>query len=135
MLVTNEETFGPVAPVFRFKTEDEASAMANDTSSAWPPISTPAISAAIFRVAEALEYGMVGINSADLGTEVAPFGGVKEAASAARARITASRTISTTILTSSSSAAAPAASGWPASPRATVPAWAWPRSASGAAPA
>jgi succinate-semialdehyde dehydrogenase/glutarate-semialdehyde dehydrogenase len=77
--VAREETFGPLAPLFRFQTEDEAiEAWPTTPSSAWPPISTPATSAAVFRVGEALEYGMVGVNTGLISTELAPFGGVKE---------------------------------------------------------
>jgi succinate-semialdehyde dehydrogenase/glutarate-semialdehyde dehydrogenase len=78
MLVTNEETFGPIAPVYRFSTEDEAVAMANDTPFGLASYFYTKDLGRAFRVAEELEYGMVGINSPILGTEVAPFGGVKE---------------------------------------------------------
>ncbi len=78
MLVTNEETFGPVAPVYRFSTEDEVVAMANDTPFGLAAYFYTKDLGRAFRVAEELEYGMVGINAAMLGTEVAPFGGVKE---------------------------------------------------------
>ena len=78
MLVTREETFGPVAPVYRFKDEDEVVAMANDTPFGLAAYFYTRDLGRAFRVAEELEYGMVGVNSAILGTEVAPFGGVKE---------------------------------------------------------
>ncbi len=78
MLVTTEETFGPIAPVYRFKSEDEVVAMANDTPFGLAAYFYTRDLGRAFRVAEELEYGMVGINSAILGTEVAPFGGVKE---------------------------------------------------------
>jgi succinate-semialdehyde dehydrogenase / glutarate-semialdehyde dehydrogenase len=90
MVITKEETFGPVAPLYRFKTEADAVKMANDT-----PTLTLRRSRAregrglasyfysrdigrIWRVAEALEYGIVGINEGIISTEIAPFGGMKE---------------------------------------------------------
>ena len=79
MRVAREETFGPVAPLFRFKTEEEADrAWPTTRRSASPPTSTPATSAACWRVAEALEYGIVGVNEGIISTEIAPFGGMKE---------------------------------------------------------
>ena len=78
MLVAREETFGPLAPLFSFSTEEEAIQMANDTDSAWPPISIARDIGRVWRVAEALEYGMVGVNTGLISTEVAPFGGMKE---------------------------------------------------------
>lgn len=78
MLVTNEETFGPVAPIYTFETEDEVVALANDTPFGLAAYFYTRDLGRAFRVAEELEYGMVGINSALLSTEVAPFGGVKE---------------------------------------------------------
>ncbi len=78
MLVTREETFGPIAPVYRFTSEDEVVAMANDTPFGLAAYFYTKDLGRAFRVAEELEYGMVGINAAILGTEVAPFGGVKE---------------------------------------------------------
>jgi succinate-semialdehyde dehydrogenase / glutarate-semialdehyde dehydrogenase len=78
MLVTREETFGPVASVYAFKDEDEVVALANATQYGLASYFYTKDLGRAFRVAEALEYGMVGINSAILGTEVAPFGGVKE---------------------------------------------------------
>src|SRR4030095_13411559 len=78
MMVAREETFGPVAPLFRFKTEDEALAMANDTEFGLAAYFYGRDIARVWRVAEALESGMVGINTGLISTEVAPFGGVKE---------------------------------------------------------
>jgi succinate-semialdehyde dehydrogenase / glutarate-semialdehyde dehydrogenase len=78
MLVAKEETFGPVAPLFRFTTEDEAIAQANDTEFGLAAYFYGRDVARVFRVAEALESGMVGINTGLISTEVAPFGGVKE---------------------------------------------------------
>jgi len=78
MLVAREETFGPVAPLFRFKTEEEAVRMANDTEFGLAAYFYGRDIARVWRVAEALESGMVGINTGLISTEVAPFGGVKE---------------------------------------------------------
>src|SRR5215510_8086971 len=78
MMVAREETFGPVAPLFKFKTEDEAVAMANDTEFGLAAYFYGSDIARVWRVAEALESGMVGINTGLISTEVAPFGGVKE---------------------------------------------------------
>jgi succinate-semialdehyde dehydrogenase/glutarate-semialdehyde dehydrogenase len=78
MLITKEETFGPVAPVYRFKDEDDAIAQANATSYGLAAYFYARDLGRVFRVAEALEYGMVGVNSGIISTEVAPFGGVKE---------------------------------------------------------
>ncbi len=78
MAVTREETFGPVAPLFRFKDEDEVIRMANDTEFGLASYFYSRDIGRIWRVAEALEYGMVGINEGIISTEVAPFGGVKE---------------------------------------------------------
>jgi len=78
MLVAREETFGPMAPVFRFKTEAEAIAMANDTEFGLASYFYARDIGRVWRVAEGLEYGMVGINTGLISTEVAPFGGVKE---------------------------------------------------------
>ena len=77
-LIFKEETFGPVAPLFRFKTEEEAIRLANDTPFGLASYFYARDVGRIFRVAEALEYGMVGINEGIISTEVAPFGGVKE---------------------------------------------------------
>ncbi len=76
-LIFSEETFGPVAPLFRFSTEAEAIAMANDTEFGLASYFYARDVGRIFRVAEALEYGIVGINEGLISTEVAPFGGVK----------------------------------------------------------
>ncbi len=78
MKCAREETFGPVAPVFRFKTEDEAIRMANDTEFGLACYFYARDIGRVWRVAEALEYGMVGINEGIISTELAPFGGVKE---------------------------------------------------------
>jgi len=78
MAVAREETFGPVAPLFRFKTEAEAVALANDTEFGLASYFYGRDIARVWRVAEALEYGIVGINTGLISTEVAPFGGVKE---------------------------------------------------------
>jgi len=78
MAVTREETFGPVGPLFKFKTEDEAVAMANDTEFGLACYFYSRDIGRIWRVGEALEYGIVGINEGIISTEVAPFGGVKE---------------------------------------------------------
>lgn len=78
MLVAKDETFGPLAPVFKFSTEAQAIQMANDTEFGLASyIYTESLSRA-WRVGEALEYGMVGINEGLISTEVAPFGGIKE---------------------------------------------------------
>jgi len=81
MLVAREETFGPVAPVFRFKTEQEAIRMANDTEFGLASYFYTRDLARSWRVSEALEYGIVGINTGLISTEVAPFGGMKESGS------------------------------------------------------
>ncbi len=78
MLVAREETFGPVAPIFRFKTEEEAIAMANDTEFGLACYFYTRDIGRVWRVGEALEYGMVGINEGIISTAEAPFGGVKE---------------------------------------------------------
>ncbi|MBW7849058.1 MAG: NADP-dependent succinate-semialdehyde dehydrogenase [Rhodospirillales bacterium] len=78
MMVAREETFGPVAPLFRFRTEDEAVRMANDTEFGLAAYFYSRDIGRVWRVAEALEYGIVGINEGIISTEVAPFGGVKE---------------------------------------------------------
>jgi succinate-semialdehyde dehydrogenase/glutarate-semialdehyde dehydrogenase len=78
MLVAREETFGPVAPLFRFKTDAEAIALANDTEFGLAAYFYGRDVGRIWRVAEALEYGIVGVNTGLISTEVAPFGGVKE---------------------------------------------------------
>ncbi|MGH8736271.1 MAG: NADP-dependent succinate-semialdehyde dehydrogenase [Burkholderiales bacterium] len=78
MRVSNEETFGPVAPLYRFRTEEEAIAMANDTEFGLAGYFYSRDIGRIFRVAERMETGMVCVNSGILSTEVAPFGGVKQ---------------------------------------------------------
>jgi len=78
MAVAREETFGPVAPLFRFQTEQEAIRMANDTEFGLAAYFYSQNLSRVWRVSEGLEYGMVAINSGILSTEVAPFGGVKE---------------------------------------------------------
>jgi len=78
MRVAREETFGPVAPLFRFKTEEEVIAMANATEFGLASYFFSRDLGRVFRVAEALESGMVCANSGLLSTEVAPFGGVKQ---------------------------------------------------------
>lgn len=78
MLVAREETFGPVAALFRFSRDEEAIRMANDTEFGLASYFYSRDINRIWRVAEALEYGMVGINTGLVSTEVAPFGGMKE---------------------------------------------------------
>ncbi len=78
MAVTREETFGPVAPLFRFKTEEEAIRMANDTEFGLASYFYSRDIGRVWRVSEGLEYGIVGANTGIISTEVAPFGGVKE---------------------------------------------------------
>ncbi|MGL1834956.1 NAD-dependent succinate-semialdehyde dehydrogenase [Rhodocyclaceae bacterium SMB388] len=77
MLVAREETFGPVAPLFRFETDEEAVAMANATEFGLAAYFYSRDVGRIFRVAEELEYGMVGVNTGIMSNEVSPFGGVK----------------------------------------------------------
>jgi succinate-semialdehyde dehydrogenase/glutarate-semialdehyde dehydrogenase len=76
-LIFSEETFGPVAPLFRFETEEEAIALANDTPFGLASYVFARDVGRIFRVVEQLEFGMVGVNEGMISTEVAPFGGVK----------------------------------------------------------
>jgi len=78
MLVTNDETFGPVAPLFKFKTEEEVISAANDTIFGLASYFYSNDLNRVTRVQEALEYGMVGVNTGLISTEVAPFGGVKQ---------------------------------------------------------
>jgi succinate-semialdehyde dehydrogenase/glutarate-semialdehyde dehydrogenase len=78
MMMAREETFGPVAPLFRFETEAEAVRMANDTEFGLASYFYTRDLARSWRVAEALEYGIVGLNTGLISTEVAPFGGIKE---------------------------------------------------------
>lgn len=81
MRVFREEIFGPIAPIFKFDTEAEAIAMANDTEYGLAAYFYAQNIGRVWRVMEGLEYGMVGINEGILSTEVAPFGGVKESGS------------------------------------------------------
>ena len=78
MRMAREETFGPIAPLFRFETEQDAIRMANDTELGLAAYFYTRDLARSWRVAEALEYGMIGLNTGIFSTEVAPFGGVKE---------------------------------------------------------
>jgi succinate-semialdehyde dehydrogenase/glutarate-semialdehyde dehydrogenase len=78
MRVAREETFGPVAPLFRFESEAEAIAMANDTEFGLAAYFYSRSLARSWRVGEALEYGMVGVNTGLISNEVAPFGGIKQ---------------------------------------------------------
>jgi succinate-semialdehyde dehydrogenase/glutarate-semialdehyde dehydrogenase len=78
MAVAREETFGPVAPLFRFETEADAIRMANDTEFGLACYFYTKDLSRSWRVSEALEYGIVGLNTGLISTEVAPFGGVKE---------------------------------------------------------
>jgi len=78
MMLAREETFGPVAPLFRFSSDEEAIRLANDTEFGLASYFYGRDVARVWRAAEALEYGMVGINTGIISTEVAPFGGIKE---------------------------------------------------------
>jgi succinate-semialdehyde dehydrogenase/glutarate-semialdehyde dehydrogenase len=78
MKISSEETFGPVAPLFKFDTEEQVIAMANNTEFGLASYFYSRDISKIFRVAEELEYGMVGINTGLISTEVAPFGGIKQ---------------------------------------------------------
>src|SRR3989449_9513149 len=78
MLVSREETFGPVAPLIRFKTEEEVIRLANDTEFGLSGYFYSRDVGRIFRVAEEMETGIVGANVGIISTEVAPFGGVKQ---------------------------------------------------------
>ena len=78
MRIFKEETFGPVAPLFRFQDEEDVIAMANDTEYGLAAYFYARDLGRVWRVAEALEYGMVAVNEGILSTEVAPFGGMKE---------------------------------------------------------
>uniref|UniRef100_UPI00111BE3F8 aldehyde dehydrogenase family protein n=1 Tax=Ensifer aridi TaxID=1708715 RepID=UPI00111BE3F8 len=78
MKIAREETFGPVAPLFKFETEEEVVEMANRTEFGLASYFYSKDVSKIFRVAEELEYGMVGINTGLISTEVAPFGGIKQ---------------------------------------------------------
>ena len=78
MKVAKEETFGPLAPLFRFDDVDEVIAMANDTIFGLAAYFYAKDLSRVYKVAEALEYGIVGVNTGIISTEVAPFGGVKQ---------------------------------------------------------
>ncbi|MEP5631103.1 MAG: NAD-dependent succinate-semialdehyde dehydrogenase [Tateyamaria sp.] len=78
MAVAREETFGPFAPLFKFEDEDEVIAMANDTIFGLASYFYAKDLSRVYKVAEALEYGIVGVNTGIISTEVAPFGGVKQ---------------------------------------------------------
>lgn len=78
MAVAKEETFGPLAPLFKFETEDEVIGYANDTEFGLASYFYSRDIGRIFRVSEALEYGMVGVNTGLISNEIAPFGGVKQ---------------------------------------------------------
>eukprot|EP01097_Dermamoeba_algensis_P003486 TRINITY_DN2414_c0_g1_i2.p1 TRINITY_DN2414_c0_g1~~TRINITY_DN2414_c0_g1_i2.p1 ORF type:complete len:125 (-),score=40.84 TRINITY_DN2414_c0_g1_i2:95-421(-) len=78
MVVSREETFGPMALLYKFKTEEEVVRLANNTQFGLAGYFYTRDLARAWRVAEALEYGMVGINDGLITTEVAPFGGIKE---------------------------------------------------------
>jgi len=78
MMVTNEETFGPLAPLFRFETEEEVVEKANATIFGLASYFYSRDISRVTRVQEALEYGIVGVNTGIISTEVAPFGGVKQ---------------------------------------------------------
>ncbi|WP_167648123.1 NAD-dependent succinate-semialdehyde dehydrogenase [Mameliella alba] len=78
MKVAQEETFGPMAPLFRFRDEDEVIGMANDTIFGLASYFYAKDLSRVYKVAEALEYGIVGVNTGIISTEVAPFGGVKQ---------------------------------------------------------
>ena len=78
MLVAGAEPFGPMAPLFRFETEDEVIAMANDTEFGLASYFYSRDLARVRRVTERFEYGMVGVNTGPISNEVAPFGGIKQ---------------------------------------------------------
>ena len=78
MLVSREETFGPLAPVYRFDTDADVVRMANDTEFGLAAYFYTRDIGRVWKVAEQLEYGIVGINSGIISTEIAPFGGMKE---------------------------------------------------------
>ncbi len=78
MLVAKDETFGPMAPLFRFETEEEVTRLANDTEFGLAAYFYSRDIGRVWRVAEAVEYGLVGINAGLISTEVAPFGGMKQ---------------------------------------------------------
>ncbi|HHC29804.1 MAG TPA: aldehyde dehydrogenase family protein, partial [Rhodobacterales bacterium] len=78
MEFAEEETFGPLAPLFKFKDEDDVIAQANDTIFGLASYFYATNLSRVYKVAEALEYGIVGVNTGIISTEVAPFGGVKQ---------------------------------------------------------
>ena len=78
MQVATDETFGPLAPLFKFEDEDDVIAMANDTIFGLASYFYAKDLSRVYKVAEALEYGIVGVNTGIISTEVAPFGGVKQ---------------------------------------------------------
>ena len=78
MAVSTEETFGPLAPLFKFKDENEVIELANDTIFGLASYFYAKDLSRVYKVAEALEYGIVGVNTGIISTEVAPFGGVKQ---------------------------------------------------------
>jgi succinate-semialdehyde dehydrogenase / glutarate-semialdehyde dehydrogenase len=78
MQVATEETFGPLAPLFRFKTEEDVIAMANNTEFGLAAYFYSRDIGRVWRVADAIESGMVGVNTGLISTEIAPFGGVKQ---------------------------------------------------------
>ena len=78
MLISSEEIFGPIAPIYLFEEEEEVIEHANDTSAGLAAYFYGKDNSQICRIAEALEYGMVGINTGFISTNLAPFGGVKE---------------------------------------------------------
>jgi len=78
MLVCTDETFGPFAPLFKFEDEDDVIAQANDTIFGLASYFYAKDLSRVYKVAEALEYGIVGVNTGIISTEVAPFGGVKQ---------------------------------------------------------
>ena len=78
MTIAHEETFGPVAPIFRFSTEEEVIKAANDTPFGLAAYFYSKDLGRCWRVGEALEYGIIGINEGIISTEIAPFGGVKQ---------------------------------------------------------
>jgi len=78
MMVSQDETFGPLAPLFKFENEDDVIAMANDTIFGLASYFYAKDLSRVYKVAEALEYGIVGVNTGIISTELAPFGGVKQ---------------------------------------------------------
>ena len=78
MKVAQEETFGPLAPLFKFENEDEVIAMANDTIFGLAAYFYAKDLSRVYKVSEALEYGIVGVNTGIISTEVGPFGGLKQ---------------------------------------------------------